>query len=234
MRGSARALPGRGAAAARCVSRSSGTGHEVNRRRSVHRLSMASSTLRPRARDGATGRQRRAGPAGRAGRGRGGGAPCVAQPSASAATWAWCSAAPQLITRLRPSGSAAVSWRDRSAYSSSACGARRASATAGCCARWEPASASSTIRRRVRCGHPSRGHGCLPVPVAGRASQPGQQGQRGQAPGPDPPAEEHEQHVEGDHGDPADPGGPAADEQQRRRRSPRRPSAAGRRRRARP
>src|SRR3954447_15891991 len=40
------------------------------------------------------------------------------QPRASAATCAWWRAAPQLITRLRPSGSPATSWRERSAYSS--------------------------------------------------------------------------------------------------------------------
>ena len=50
--------------------------------------------------------------------GSGVGSTAATSPSARADSPAWCSAAPQLITRLRPSGSATGSWRVRSAYSS--------------------------------------------------------------------------------------------------------------------
>ena len=100
-----------------------------------------------RMRDGSAGdRVRRASRSGRSGSGNR--VTAEAQPSASAATWAWCSAAPQLMTRLRPSGSAAVSWRVRSAYSSSALSVPRHRQG---WVLWTLGArvASSTIRRRV-------------------------------------------------------------------------------------
>ena len=135
VRGSARA-PWDDAWAARWVSRSSGTGHEVNRRRSVQRLSMASSSSgRVAGRGGRA--PGRGGPAGPAGRGRGSRVTWRTSPSASAATCAWCSAAPQLITRLRPSGSPAASCAGPVGVQLERAGARHASAMAGCCARSE-------------------------------------------------------------------------------------------------
>ncbi len=126
--------------------RCSGTGHDVNRRRSVPRAAMASRSraLSSRSRGASVVRdlvvhphrglqgdprqQRRTRTLRQPLHG-------ARRPSPRAATCRWCRAAPQLIIMLRPSGSDAVSGaRDRRT-------ARRwarppARARAGCCARW--------------------------------------------------------------------------------------------------
>jgi len=107
------------AAWATWVNRESGTGPEVKRRRSVQRRLTASNTSAESREGTPRSTQMFASRSGSSGLGVR--STFGVAPSARPATTRWCRAAPQLIARFRPSGSAIRDCRSRSAHSSMLC-----------------------------------------------------------------------------------------------------------------